>query len=274
MAMYGIGEFSRITGLSVKTLRFYHAKDVLVPASIDDSSGYRYYDHSNAEKARIISHLRNMEFPLNEIKEILDNYDDQADILDYLEQHKNAIQTRMRNYKKIALSLDKIISSEREAIMTMKNSTFEVHEETLDKMLIAGVRMQGKYSDCGKGFAHIAKKFGRHIDGKPLCLYYDNECRPDDATFEACFPIRKGKEVSGVSVRQLPPIRCVSLLHKGPYDQLGRSYAKILEYVKSKAYEIILPTREVYLKGPGMILKGNPQKYLTQIQLPIKSEGI
>lgn len=272
--MYGIGEFSRITGLSVKTIRFYHAKEVLVPSSIDDSSGYRYYDRSKVEKARIITYFRNMEFPLNEIREILDNYDDQADILDYLEQHKQAIQARMRNYKKITLSLDKIISSEREAIMTMKNSTFEVQEETLDTILIAGVHMQGKYSDCGKGFAQVAKKSGRHICGKPLCLYYDDEYRPDDATFEACIPIRRGKEVSGVSVRQLPPIRCVSLLHKGPYEELGRSYAKILEYVKSKGYEIVLPTREVYLKGPGMILKGNPRKYLTQIQLPIRSEGI
>ncbi len=211
-----------------------------------------------------------MEFPLSEIKEILDNYDDQADILDYLEQHKQAIQAKMRNYKKITLSLDKIIASEREAIMTMKNSTFEVQEKTLDTMLIAGVRMQGKYSDCGKGFAQIGKSFGRFICGKPLCLYYDDEYRPDDATFEACMPIRKAKDVPGVSVRQLPPIQCVSLLHKGPYEELGRSYAKILEYAKSKGYEIVLPTREVYLKGPGMILKGNPKNYLTEIQLPIR----
>ena len=51
--MYSIGEFSKITGLSVKTLRFYHAKDVLIPSCVDDSSGYRYYDRSNVEKARV-----------------------------------------------------------------------------------------------------------------------------------------------------------------------------------------------------------------------------
>ena len=33
---------------------------------------------------------------------------------------------------------------------------------------------------------------------------------------------------------------------------------------------VVLPTREVYLKGPGMLLKGNPEKYLTEIQIPVR----
>ena len=157
--------------------------------------------------------------------------------------------------------------------MAMKNSTFKVEEKAVEVMLIAGIRMRGKYSDCGKGFAQIGKSFGRYISGNPLCLYYDDEYRPNDADFEACMPIRKAKKVEGISVRQLAAGQCVSLLHKGPYYELGRSYTKILEYVKAKRYEIIQPTREVYLKGPGIILKGNPKNYLTEIQLPIRYEG-
>jgi effector-binding domain-containing protein len=71
-------------------------------------------------------------------------------------------------------------------------------------------------------------------------------------------------------VRELPGGRCVALLHQGPYEELGRSYAKILDYVKQKGYEFEMPTREVYIKGPGMIFKGNPRKYLTEIQLLLK----
>ena len=263
--MFSIGEFSKITGLSIKTIRFYHEKEILIPSCIDDSSGYRYYDHGNVEKARVITYFRNLEFSINEIKAILDNYDDQADILDYLEQHNKAIEAKIRSYKNVVFSLDNIISNEREAMMLMKNSTFEVKEKVLDGMLIASVRIKGRYSDCGKGFAQIGKSFGRYICGKPLCLHYDGEYREDDANFEACMPIRKGKEAAGISVRQLPAGRCVSLLHKGAYDKLGRSYAKVLEYVKAKGCEIILPTREVYLKGPGIILRGNPKNYLTPI---------
>jgi effector-binding domain-containing protein len=65
----------------------------------------------------------------------------------------------------------------------------------------------------------------------------------------------------------------VSLLHKGPYQELGRSYAKILQYVKSHGCELEVPCREVYLKGPGMIFTGNPQKYLTEIQMLLKGDG-
>jgi hypothetical protein len=55
--MFTIGEFSKITGLSVKTLRFYHEEGLLVPTAIDDQSGYRYYDGSLAEIARTIAFL-------------------------------------------------------------------------------------------------------------------------------------------------------------------------------------------------------------------------
>ncbi len=176
----------------------------------------------------------------------------------------------MRQYRNIAVSLDHVISTEREAKIAMQDSTFEVLEKVLEPMLVAGVRMRGKYSDCGKGFAKIGRAFGRQICGPPLNLYYDGEYREEDADLEACMPIRKRKEVEGISVRELPGGRCVALMHRGPYEQLGRAYSKILAYVKEHGYQAILPSREVYLKGPGMILKGNPKKYLTEIQMLIE----
>ena len=130
--------------------------------------------------------------------------------------------------------------------------------------------MKGKYSDCGQAFAQIGKRFGRHICGKAFLLHYDAEYHEDDADFEACLPIRKGESTDGISVRELAGGPCVALLHEGPYDDLGRSYAKILKHVKAKGYEIEMPTREVYIKGPGMIFKGNPRKYLTEIQIVVR----
>jgi len=50
---YSIGEFSQITGLSVKTLRFYHEKGILLPSSVDEATGYRFYQADKIEKARI-----------------------------------------------------------------------------------------------------------------------------------------------------------------------------------------------------------------------------
>jgi DNA-binding transcriptional MerR regulator len=268
--LFSIGEFSKITGFSVKTLRFYHEKGLLVPSCVDDQTGYRYYDQANVEKARVIAQLRKMEFPLNQIRQMLQDCGDESDILGYLERHKEALQERMREYGNIVHRLEQIILNEREAKMAVDNSTFDVEEKLLEPMLIAGVRFKGKYSDCGKAFARIGRALGRHTTGKPLNLYYDGEYREDDADIESCLPLRKRAEAEGISVRELPGGRCVSLLHRGPYDELGRSYAKILEYVKQKGYQTIRPSREVYLKGPGMIFKGNPKKYLTEIQILIK----
>jgi effector-binding domain-containing protein len=50
---------------------------------------------------------------------------------------------------------------------------------------------------------------------------------------------------------------------------LGRSHAKLLAATTRAKLKLSLPSREVYLKGPGMIFKGNPKNYLTEIQLPI-----
>jgi len=78
------------------------------------------------------------------------------------------------------------------------------------------------------------------------------------------------KGMDGISLREIPGGRCVALLHKGPYDELGRSYEKILRYIKDRGYKIQPPSREVYLKGPGMIFRGNPKKYLTEIQMMVE----
>jgi DNA-binding transcriptional MerR regulator len=269
--VFSIGEFSTITGLTVKTLRFYHDRGLLVPAYVDDRTGYRYYDARQIDKARVITQLRGLEFPLDQIAAILKSCEDEADILDALRRQRARLEEAVRQYRGVMASLDQIIQKETEARMAVQNATFEVEEKTLDALLIAGVRMKGRYGASGQGFAKIGKALGRHISGKCFLLHYDTEFKEDDADFEACMPLRKGKAVDGISVRELPGGRCVALLYQGPYDELGRSYAEILAYVKAKGYEVVLPTREVYHKGPGMIFKGNPKNYLTEIQIPVKS---
>ena len=187
-----------------------------------------------------------------------------------MERQRAVIEDKMRRYRKVVQSLDQFIAEERKARKIMAQASEGVHERMVDPILIAGVLMKGRYADCGKGFAQIGRQFGRHICGKPFLLHYDSEYREDDADFEACMPVRKGKAADGISVRELLGGRCVALVHKGPYEQLSRSYARILGYIKDKGYEIAMPTREVYLKGPGMIFKGNPRNYLTEIQILVR----
>jgi DNA-binding transcriptional MerR regulator len=272
---YNIGEFSTISGIPVRTLRFYHEERLLIPASVDAETGYRSYDERNLEVANVIVALRGLEFSLDQIREILADNTDDEDILAHLERQRDAMAQRLQHYRNIVKRIDEIISYEREAreLSSMSKPAFEIEERDVAPQLIAGVRLTGRYSEMGKTFGTICKRLGRHIAGKPMCLYYDGEYREEDADFEPCVPVRKEIEVDGLSIRELPPARCVTLVHRGPYEELRRSYARIMKYTKDRGYAIKLPTREVYLKGPGMIFRGNPKKYLTEIQLPIENHA-
>jgi len=267
---YGIGEFSQITGLSAKTLRFYHEKGILVPTSVDEATGYRFYDSDKIDKARVVMRLRQMEFSIEDIAAVFAECDDDADILNHLERQKKFLQQRISEDRDIVQSLGQIITREREARQVMDTASFKVEEKSIEPMLVAGIRIKGKYSDCGGIFSQLGKVVGRHISGEALCLYYDGEYREEDANFEPCFPIRKRVDAEGISIHELPAARCLSLIHRGPYDQLGRSYARILKECAELKSVLSLPTREVYVKGPGMIFKGNPKNYLTEILLPLQ----
>jgi len=263
--MFSIGELSKLTQLTVKTLRFYHEERLLIPAFVDPDTGYRYYDQSHIETARAITYLRSLEFPLSEIKELLRSQGED-DLLNALERQQSSVNERIKRLRKAAVSLQRFISEERKA-RAMMQATNDVREKTLEPLLVAGIRMKGKYSDSGQAFGRLGRSLGRSICGKPMLLHYDCEYREDDADFEACMPVRQRRNIVGVSVRELPGGRCVSLVHRGPYDQFGRSYAKAFNYINERKLRAMLPTREVYLKGPGMIFKGNPANYLTEIQI-------
>lgn len=261
-----IGEFSTITSLTIKSLRLYHEKEILIPSQIDEFTQYRYYDESNYETALSLKILKEYDFSLSEIKEILDEYGDEDNILERLKHKFSQIQQKIKRYQNISNSIESTINIEKENKMKT-DENFEIEKKEVDTILITGYRMKGKYSDIGEGFSKLGKKFGRHINGKPLGLYYDNQYKEEDADFEACFPIRKGKEEEGISVRELKGGKCVSLIHKGPYNKLSDTYSRLFTYVNEKELKKILPTREVYIKGPGMIFKGNPKNYITEIQI-------
>jgi len=269
--MYSIGEFSKLTGLPVRTLRFYHDKKVLLPATVDTDTGYRFYDERNLETARVIVALRELDFSLDDVGEIIANHDDDSDILDWMERQKRELSSRLSHTQDLLQRIEGVIRTERTAreLDIQDASTYQIQDQTLEPLLVGGIRIKGKYSDCGPVFGKLGRQLGRHIAGKPLCLYYDDEYREDDADFEACMPLRKEVAKEGISVRELPGGRCLSLIHRGPYQKISRSYSRLLRAIKQKGYECILPSREVYLKGPGMIFTGNPKKYLTEIQMLI-----
>jgi len=268
---FSIGEFSKITSLSIKSLRLYHEKKILIPAEVDQFTSYRYYNETNYETAWQIKMMKELDFTLAEIREILEECKNESDMLDFLEKKSKEVENKIHRYNEVSRSIEVTIQFAREKTMN-KNIEFDIEEKEVATILIAGYRMKGKYEEVGIGFGIIGKKMGRHVNGKALTLYYDAEYKEDNADFEPCLPVRKGMDSDGISVRELKGGKCVALIHKGPYQTLSDSYKKIFEYIKEKGYNTKIPSREVYLKSPGMIFKGNPKNYLTEIQIFIEEE--
>lgn len=76
--MYKIGEFSKITNLPVKTLRFYNDKGLLIPEEVDVYSNYRYYSDNNIQEAKFINSLKLAGFTLDEIRDSMNNLTDET----------------------------------------------------------------------------------------------------------------------------------------------------------------------------------------------------
>jgi DNA-binding transcriptional MerR regulator len=91
-ALLSIGTFSRLTGISVPTLRRYDAIGLLRPVSVDDATGYRRYDRAQLGSARTIRRLRDLDVPLDVVRAILDADEGEAGAL--LEQHRDRLEAR------------------------------------------------------------------------------------------------------------------------------------------------------------------------------------
>src|ERR1700689_5654514 len=76
--LLAIGDFSRATHLTVKTLRHYHETGLLEAAQIDPQTGYRRYTTDQIPVAQIIKRFRDLEMPLSEIRAVLSAPDVQA----------------------------------------------------------------------------------------------------------------------------------------------------------------------------------------------------
>lgn len=270
--MLSIGEFSRATALTVKTLRHYHERGLLVPAHVDPSSGYRYYDQTSIERAGVIKALRQLEFSLDDIGEILRECSDDADALQFLVEQRAAIAARMAHLRSIAAALDSVIHTQKEA-KTMNDQNFDIEDKTIEPQLVAGIRTRGRFDQCSAVFKRLGRAFGFGLAGKPGMLVYDEEYRPDDADFEPYFPVKKPKPAdSDIHVRTLPGGRALCLVHRGPYDRISGAYGRLLAEARRRALTPRAPSREVYIKGPGMLFAGNPERYLTEVQLFVEPQ--
>lgn len=264
--MYKIGQFSMITGLTVKALRHYHKESLLIPSNIDSETSYRMYDSSQIIEARKIKILRDCGFSIKEIKDIFIHSSDLDDLPFYIEEKLSSL---IKETKKLSLIKKNLLEETKEMRGNIM-SKYEVYEKTTDEQLVISTKYIGQYEDCGIYMGKLYKHAKQHSYKEALNLYWDAEHKID-ASVEVCVPIKKEINVKGdIKIQTLPETFGIATIHIGPYGEIGNAYQALHDYANSKGLELVLPSRETYLKGPGMFFMGNPNKYRTELFIPVK----
>lgn len=264
--MYKIGEFSKITKLTVKTLRYYDEENILKPSYRNEENGYRFYEENDFKKAELIVLLRNLGFSISEVKDVLSNYETSLDLSYFLEEKKKMIEDKIQNEKSLLKKIDLYIKPNQ---MEGDCMNYKIEVKNIESITVASIRYKGKYSDVGKYIGKIYAAVKGNANGYLFNCYYDSEYR-EDADIETCLPISKLIKHPDITVKQLPQIKALCTTHIGTYESLNMAYKAILDYAGEHDLKCLIPSREIYLKGPGMIFKGNPNKYVTEIIIPIE----
>ncbi|MBU0954146.1 MAG: MerR family transcriptional regulator [Spirochaetes bacterium] len=270
--MLTISEFSAASRLTVKTLRMYHEEGILVPEKIEPSSGYRYYGDAAWQRAQSLCLLRELGFSHRELKEIVQDCHDDCDLQQHLAKRLSAVKQELVHMRGVHDRLAVYLDTAKEHTMKV-NNTIQLKE--VPETIICGIRFKGAYDEIGKYFGILFKKAGRYMRGPAMALYYDSEYRDSDADIEAAIVVSKIPQLDddSISCRILPAQKVLSLLHYGPYDQLGKTYRRLFEARSERNLASLVPSRELYLKGPGMILPRKPEKFVTEIQIPVQDQS-
>lgn len=267
--MYKISEFSLITSFTIKTLHYYDEENILKP-SYRNEFGHRIYTEKDYEKAKTIKLLKKFNFSISEIKEFVENSNDLEDLSYYLKEKKNEIIKNIKDEEQIIREIDYYIINEEKLVVMDEDYKFEIKE--INPIDIISYRFSGKYEDTGKYIGKLFKLAKNNIAGKSFNLYYD-EGYEEEANIEICLPVSKKIESKDIEYRQLPKINALVTRHKGSYETIYKAYKKIIDFGINKDLVLGLPSREVHIKGPGPIFKGNVDKYITEIIIPIEVEN-
>ncbi|MDA8292026.1 MAG: helix-turn-helix domain-containing protein [Actinomycetota bacterium] len=182
-----IGEFSRRSRLSVKALRLYDELGVLVPARVDDASGYRYYDVAQLERARLVAMLRQLGVSLAAIKELLAC--DQGEAAGQIAAHWRTLETAHDARRELADYLVRRLSGKRSVMYDV--ATRDVPERSA-LCLKRNVDEQGAWA-LGKEFVAILRQRplpqmeGR--EGATFSIYWGEVSADSDGPVEWCRPV-------------------------------------------------------------------------------------
>ncbi len=283
--MFKIGDFSRISQVSVKTLRYYDEIGLLKSACVDRFTGYRYYSVDQSHRLNRILALKDLGLSLEQIARLLDDDLPPAQIRGMLRMRQMELEQQVREDQ---ARLARVGARLRQIEQEDKMPTYDVVLKKVDPQTVVAIRdVIPTYGDQGplwKELSVYLEQHGAKAIGPSLTIYYDTEYRERDVDLEVTTPVSAplpGNE--RVTVRELPGVELAAcVIHQGSYDTLDQAYAALLTWIEANGYRVIGPDREVYLHCPDNdyddpdavgyadYIADDPTANLTEVQFPVE----
>jgi DNA-binding transcriptional MerR regulator len=270
--MIRIGDFSKLSRVSVKTLRYYDEMGLLKPVSVDGFTGYRLYEYSQLSVLHRILVLKDLGFSLEEIGRLLDDGLSVEQMRGMLKLRETEARQRLREETE---RLERIESQLRQIEQEEVMSKYDVVIKSADEMKIASVRdVVPTPPEQGGLWGELEGYLGMHRvkpSGECFTLYHDDEFKERDWDLEVCEPIDvELSESKRIKVKKLPAVDAMACtIHHGPFATLGEAYNAIGKWITENNYRITGPCREVYLQSKGDGNQNDPDT-ITEIQFPVE----
>lgn len=270
--MIRIGDFSKLSRISIRMLRHYNELGLLIPDHIDDFTGYRYYSAAQLTIANRIQVLKGMGFSIPTIGQILSEYDDAESLRKFLLiQHAQMKEEEEVIQKKLALLHNTIqrIGKDR-GIMN-----YDVILKEIPERYVASLRDTiPAYDQEGKLWSRLQQEAGDHLRISNPCyslaIFHDEGYKDSDVDVEIQLTVMGTyKDTEHVQFKKVSPTTVASATFTGSYALLNEVNVSIANWVSDNGYEYDGSMFNIYHVGPGT--EPNPDHWITEVCYPVKN---
>jgi len=268
-----IGDFSKLSQVSVQALRYYDELGLLKPVEVDRFTGYRYYSASQLPRLNRILALKDLGFSLEKIAQTLEEGVSPEQLRGMLRLRQAEQQQRVAEEQE-RLARIEVRLRQIETEDTMSN--YDVVLKKVEPLRVASIRdIIPAYSQQGQLWSELYAYLGQHrlTPGGPcLTVYHDEGYKERDVDAEVCQPVGGGQPSEGrVKVYNLPGVETMAcVIHHGPFTTISEAYTALTQWIEANGYRMIGPDREVVLQPPAQSSSQTDPNTVTEIQFPVE----
>ena len=272
--MLKIGEFSKLSRISIRMLRHYDEIGLLRPVRIDAFTGYRYYGEDQLPLAGRIAALRDMGFGLSAISEVLACGGDAPSLQRLFACREGELRCQMQEVERQLRLLESLRRNLREENYAMQ---YNVNLKTLPERSAACVRQILPRYDCeGMLWDTLMRETAplNLVDGDPcICcaVFHDGEYKEADVDVEVQKSVKGSyADTEHVQFKTLPAVTVASATYQGGYHLIGEVSAAVAAWVRDNDYHYDGPAFYIYHVSPHETDK--PEEFITEICLPVRRD--